>query len=247
LRTTEPSGAAAGAGWQRMAMQFSQGWTRGPFQNSGRRQVHKFAIRISGRLHVIAWKRRTPVKSLMVAVLLTSGVYLSLGGTTIARTPAGTPAERKATPQSQATAPAQAPAADQKATAEEIELMRKDIRSMRKQLVAANLKLTDTEATKFWPVYDQYIAELVTINNTKYDLLKEYFNNYGQLTDEQADSMTKRLLGLDVSVAQLRQKYQPIFRAAVSAKVAATFFQLDRRIAMMIDLQLGSQIPLVQE
>ena len=46
--------------------------------------------------------------------------------------------------------------------------MRKDIRSMRKQLVAANLKLTDTEATKFWPVYDQYIAELVTINNTKY-------------------------------------------------------------------------------
>jgi len=187
------------------------------------------------------------VKSLMVAVLLTSGVYLSLGGTTIARTPAGTPAERKATPQSQATAPAQAPAADQKATAEEIELMRKDIRSMRKQLVAANLKLTDTEATKFWPVYDQYIAELVAINNTKYDLLKEYFNNYGQLTDEQADSMTKRLLGLDVSVAQLRQKYQPIFRAAVSAKVAATFFQLDRRIAMMIDLQLGSQIPLVQE
>jgi hypothetical protein len=131
---------------------FSQGWTREPFQNSGLRQVHKFAIRISGRLHVIAWKRRTPVRSLIVAVLLTSGVYLSLGGTTIARTPAGTPAERKATPQSQATAPAQAPAADQKATAEEIELMRKDIRSMRKQLVAANLKLTDTEATKFWPV-----------------------------------------------------------------------------------------------
>ena len=118
---------------------------------------------------------------------------------------------------------------------------------MRKQLVAANLKLTDSEATKFWPVYDQYITELVTINNTKYQLLQEYFNSYGQLTDEQADSMTKRLLALDVSVAQLRQKYQPTFRAAVPAKVAATFFQLDRRIAMMIDLQLGSQIPLVQQ
>ena len=187
------------------------------------------------------------MKSLMVAVLLAAGICVSLGGATIARTPAGTTAEPKATPQSQATTPALASAADQKATAEDIELMRKDIRSMRKQLVAANLKLTDTEATKFWPVYDQYIAELVTINNTKYDLLKEYFNSYGQLTDEQADSMTKRLLGLDVSVAQQRQKYQPIFRAAVPAKVAASFFQVDRRIAMMIDLQLGSQIPLVQE
>jgi hypothetical protein len=59
--------------------------------------------------------------------------------------------------------------------------------------------------------------------------------------------MTTRLLKLDVSVAELRQKYQPMFRAAVPAKVAASFFQLDRRIAMMIDLQLGSQIPLVQE
>jgi len=72
--------------------------------------------------------------------------------------------------------------------------MRKDIRSMRKQLVAANLNLTADQATKFWPVYDQYINELVAINNTKYDLLKEYFNSYGDITDAQADSMSTRLL-----------------------------------------------------
>jgi len=118
---------------------------------------------------------------------------------------------------------------------------------MRKQLIAANLTLTADQATKFWPVYDQYIAELVKVNNTKYQLPKEYFDSYGTLTAEQADSMTKRLLALDVSVAELRQKYQPTFRAVLPAKETATFFQLDRRIAMMIDLQLASQIPLVQE
>ncbi len=177
------------------------------------------------------------MKNLMLAVLSVAGILLSQGATTPAQSAT----------QSPSTTQAQASTADQKATAQDIELMRKDIRSIRKQLVAANLKLTDTEATKFWPVYDQYIAELVKINNTKYDLLKEYFNSYGQLTDDQADSMTTRLSKLDVSVAELRQKYQPIFRAAVPAKVAASFFQLDRRIAMMIDLQLSSQIPLVQE
>jgi hypothetical protein len=191
------------------------------------------------------------VKSLMMAVILATGIWVSSGGAAVAGTTAGSPSgrarEAKAVPQAQATSSGQTSTADQKATAQDIELMRKDIRSMRKQLVAANLKLTDAEATKFWPVYDQYIAELVTMNNTKYQLLQEYFNSYGQLTDEQADSMTKQLLALDVSVAQLRQKYQPIFRAAVPAKVTATFFQLDRRIAMMIDLQLGSQIPLVQD
>lgn len=141
----------------------------------------------------------------------------------------------------------QASKADQAATSQEIDLMRKDLRSMRKQLIASNLKLTEAQATKFWPVYDQYIAELVKVNNTKYELLKEYFDHYGTLTDEQADSMVNRLLALDISVAQLRQKYQPSFRAVLPAPLAATFFQLDRRIAMMIDLQLSSQIPLVQD
>jgi uncharacterized membrane-anchored protein YhcB (DUF1043 family) len=214
-----------------MAIDFCQAQTRGPYQYSGQLQFHDFTIPRSGRLRLSTRKRRAPVKSLISAVLLVAGICLSQG----AAIPAQTATQ------------SQASTADQKATAQDIELMRKDIRSMRKQLVAANLKLTDTEATKFWPIYDEYISELVKVNNTKYDLLKEYFNSYGQLTDEQADSMTTRLLKLEVSVAELRQKYQPIFRAAVPAKVAASFFQLDRRIAMMIDLQLGSQIPLVQE
>jgi hypothetical protein len=39
---------------------------------------------------------------------------------------------------------------------QDLDLLRKDLRSTRKQLIATNLSLTDTEATKFWPVYDQY-------------------------------------------------------------------------------------------
>ena len=53
---------------------------------------------------------------------------------------------------------------------QDIQLLREDIRSKKKQMVAANLKLTDAEATKFWPVYDQYTADLVKVNNEKYAL-----------------------------------------------------------------------------
>ena len=51
---------------------------------------------------------------------------------------------------------------------------------------------------------------------------------------------------MDESVIQLRLKYIPIFRKVLSAKSAAMFFQLDRRVQMMIDLQLLSSLPLVQ-
>jgi hypothetical protein len=61
---------------------------------------------------------------------------------------------------------------------QDIDLLRKDLRSKRKQLIAVNLQLTDTEAAKFWPVYDQYIAELIAINDKKFGLIQECADNW---------------------------------------------------------------------
>lgn len=128
---------------------------------------------------------------------------------------------------------------------EQIAMLRSDLRSSRKQIIAANMKLTDTEAEKFWPLYEQYVAELVKINDAKYALVKEYLQNT-QMTEEQADGVSKRWVEVDASVVQLRLKYIPIFRRTLTAKGTAMFFQLDRRVQMMIDLQLASSIPLIQ-
>ncbi len=129
---------------------------------------------------------------------------------------------------------------------QDIELLRQDIRSKKKQMVAANLKLTDEEATKFWPVYDQYTADLVKINNEKYVLIKEYADTWGTMNDEQALSLTNRALNVEKNVADLRIRYVPIFSKVVPGKKVATFFQIERRIQAVIDLQLSSQLPLVQ-
>jgi hypothetical protein len=125
-------------------------------------------------------------------------------------------------------------------------LLRKDIRSQKKQLIAANLDLTDKEAQQFWPLYDQYTAELVKINDKKYGAIKDFAQNYDTLTDDQAESLTRQSLEVDESVAQLRIRYIPIFRKVLSGKKTALFFQLDRRLVMLIDLQLSSEIPLVE-
>ena len=131
-------------------------------------------------------------------------------------------------------------------TDQQFALLRKDIRSVNKQLIAANLTLTDSEATKFWQVYEQYSADFGKIYDTRTVIIKEYSDGYGTLTDEQAENLIRRWLDTDIAAAQLRQKYVPVFRKVLPGKKAATFFQLDRRISMMIDVQLTSQLPLVQ-
>lgn len=127
-----------------------------------------------------------------------------------------------------------------------IQLMRQDIRSNRKQIIAANMPLTDSEAVKFWPVYDRYIGETIKVNDVRYALIKEYAQNYQTITDEQSDSFIKRWLGLDQDNTQLRLKFIPEFEKVISHKKTALFFQLDRRISMMIELQLASQVPVVK-
>jgi len=126
-----------------------------------------------------------------------------------------------------------------------IQLMRQDVRSERKKIVAANMPLTETEATKFWPLYDRYVAETIKVNDVRFALIKEYAKNYQTVTDEQADSFIKRWVALDQENTQLRLKFIPEFEKVISHKKTALFFQIDRRLGLMVELQLASQVPLL--
>ena len=128
-----------------------------------------------------------------------------------------------------------------------IDLLRKDVRSVKKQVIAANLDLTDDEAVKFWPIYDQYAAELAKINDSKAALIKDYAVNYTTMTDAQAEAYVKGRAAVDESVNRLRLKYFPVFRRVLSGKTAAKFFQVEWRISLVVDLQLASQMPLIQQ
>jgi len=149
--------------------------------------------------------------------------------------------------QTQSSATASPSKNNQASIDQDVSLLRQDIRSKKKQLIAANLTLTDAEATKFWPVYDQYSAEQAKLGDEKYALIKEYAQNFGSLTNDQALSLTNRSLALDEKVVQLRTKYVPIINKVLPGTKTATFFQMDRRITALLDLQLASEIPLVQD
>jgi hypothetical protein len=125
-----------------------------------------------------------------------------------------------------------------------VDLLRKDIRSQKKQIIAENMELSDAEAEKFWPVYDQYAAELSKIYDVKIALLKDYADNYGTMTGEQAESYIRKRAEVEQSIMQLRLKYMPAFRRVLSGRETALFYQLDWRLGLAIDVQL-IQVPLI--
>ena len=141
-----------------------------------------------------------------------------------------------------------APGADAQANNikdQDVEMLRADLRAQRKQIMAENMTLTADEATKFWPIFDQYRKEAITPNDERWAVIKEYVANYNTMTDAQAQDYMKRSTAVDQQLLTLRMKYVPIFEKVISAKKTALWYQIDRRIDLLINLQLSSQIPMV--
>jgi len=137
-------------------------------------------------------------------------------------------------------------AASSQSAPDDLKLLRQDVRSLKKQIIAANIELTDTEAQQFWPVYDQYTAEMTKIMDKKFEVIEEYVTNYTTITNEQADAYIKGRATVEESVLRLRLKYIPLFRKVVSGRTAALFFQMDWRLSLVIDLQLSAQVPMIE-
>ena len=98
---------------------------------------------------------------------------------------------------------------------EDIAMLRQDLRAKKMQVIGQNLSLADTEAQKFWPIYNHYVKDLQEVNNQKYDLLKQYAHMWSTMTDQDAVIYVRHWLEVDAEVQALRVKYVQIGRAHV--------------------------------
>ena len=130
---------------------------------------------------------------------------------------------------------------------EEIQIMRSDVRDHRKKLTAANMTLTGDEAAKFWPIYDQYIQETIKVNDLRWALIKDYAANYDTMSDQLAQDYMTKSTEVDQQLIALRMKYVPIFQKVLSTKKTAQWYQVDRRLELLISTQMGSLIPVVSD
>jgi len=65
------------------------------------------------------------------------------------------------------------------------------------------------------------------------------------MTDAQAQDYIQRSTAVDQQLLALRMKYLPVFEKVISPKKAALWYQIDRRIDLLINLQLSAVIPMV--
>jgi hypothetical protein len=126
-----------------------------------------------------------------------------------------------------------------------IDLLRSDVRQQKAEMMGAVMLLSADDAAKFWPIYSEYDAELTKLNDHRVANLKEYADNYDEMTDAKADELIQNALAFQKERSELLAKTYERVKQSLGAITAARFVQVEHQLLLIIDLQIISRLPVV--
>jgi hypothetical protein len=127
-----------------------------------------------------------------------------------------------------------------------IEMVRSMVQLERKAVVAEELQLTGEESTRFWPVYDAYVAELKRVDDGLLKIITDYAANYDNLPEAMARSLVDDYFDLEMDRLRVRTKYVRRFDDVLPPRKLARFIQIENKLNVLVQLDLARGIPLVQ-
>jgi hypothetical protein len=135
----------------------------------------------------------------------------------------------------------------QKNIQEYVELLRGNVRQQKAEIMGAVMLLDVDQSAKFWPIYSAYDHELTNLNNMRLANIQEYARNYDQMTDAKADELIQNAFEYRKQRSELLAKYYGRVKDSLGAIQAARFLQIEDQLLAIIDLQVESGLPIVEQ
>jgi hypothetical protein len=132
--------------------------------------------------------------------------------------------------------------------AENMRILREQLKADKKRVVTANLELTQAEAKAFWPVYEEYQKELHGINDRLAMLIVTYAkaHNANSLTDARALDLIERAIAVEEAEAKLKRAFLPKLGKVLPGRKAARYMQLENKIRAIVKYELAAEVPLAK-
>ena len=128
-----------------------------------------------------------------------------------------------------------------------LNVLRSDVRTQVTALMEVAMEFSDEEAEVFWPIYREFEFESSKLADERIAGIKDYAEHFETMTDEKADELVKASQDLVRKRNDLNKTYHKKVRKVLSGSRAARFYQVNRQIMTLIDLQIQVDLPLVEE
>lgn len=128
------------------------------------------------------------------------------------------------------------------------EIVHEKLKADKKLIVSKYMELTESEAKRFWPVYEEYQKDLQKIHERMGGLLQSYAAEYRNksLTDDKAKKLIDEWLSIERDDANLRKSQVPNILKALPAKKAARYLQIENEYRYLMNYDLAVAVPLAQ-
>lgn len=128
--------------------------------------------------------------------------------------------------------------------ATDIAVTKQQVQADRQAIVAQNLPLTDAQATKFWPLYQEYRIAVGKLADQRIALITTPTAGDTATSKEIEDRLTK-WVSLGGQYAKLQGDWIKKFEPVLGAKGTLRFYQIETRLDLIVQASIASEIPLV--
>jgi hypothetical protein len=116
----------------------------------------------------------------------------------------------------------------------------------KKALVEDFMQLTDKESAVFWPLYNDYDKMLRTRFNRYKALIRDYIQEYKNLSDKMAKEMTTTLMDIQADDLKNKHAYVKKFRKKLPAKRVFQYFVLEDQIGTGFFAMILENLPPIE-
>jgi hypothetical protein len=132
-------------------------------------------------------------------------------------------------------------------TAEEIAMVQELFGQEKREIIADNIDLTGVNTEAFWKLYDEYETQRQEIGKSKIELLQQYTNRPGNLTNNQASELLGQAVDLRTAEDKLILNYTKRIGKATSELISVQFYQIEHYISDGIRFSILNNIDFIQD
>ena len=126
-----------------------------------------------------------------------------------------------------------------------VELLRSDLRADKEELVDLSMDLKQEDADAFWAIYKEYETDRVKLGDRTLELIKEFPDAAAVTGPTTIRTLAAEWLKLRDDKNKLIKKYYAMAEKQLSPRIASRWMQIEHRIGLLIDLQIASEVPLI--
>lgn len=123
--------------------------------------------------------------------------------------------------------------------------LRQEAGQDRRNIVRANMLLTETESARFWPLYDEYRAERKKIGDRRVRLVTDFLAQQNSMTEDEARALANEDFAILKDTSELKTKWYKKMTKELSERTVARFFHIDEKLDAAADIALAANIPLI--